>query len=249
MHQVISTDTEPLRIPKQCKFAATSPLLLVLLLLSCSCKFSFIFKSLLSWLSLSWFLFLSFQLTEFRQSLRSSPLLRHQRADADKTDSAWTEEPMKDSWKTTTFLFSSPPLSWYYWICLSTSSTSLFPVGHLPGFPAKYDQEFLRGVNPCISRRIHLSGLLRYPPAAGDQKLAPNIVLNMHHTAGPVVTADVVTSLQQWAKTCTDKFQKCFLRLVMSGVYKWAVQSFCPSSSSSLSCVFITLVVLNLIIL
>uniref|UniRef100_A0A8D3A3U8 DnaJ homolog subfamily C member 11 n=1 Tax=Scophthalmus maximus TaxID=52904 RepID=A0A8D3A3U8_SCOMX len=48
MHQVISTDTEPLRIPKQCKFAATSPLLLVLLLLSCSCKFSFIFKSLLS---------------------------------------------------------------------------------------------------------------------------------------------------------------------------------------------------------
>ena len=54
-------------------------------------------------------------------------------------------------------------------------------------------QSFYKVSPLCVSSLLHLTGLLTYLPAAGDQTLALNKVLYMHSTEGLTVTADVVT--------------------------------------------------------
>lgn len=92
-------------------------------------------------------------------------------------------------------LSSGPPQSWCKWICLLSSSTSLFfPEG--PRLRFSGTQESAQGSSKVshlyVSSLLQLTGLLKYLPAAGDQTLAPNIILNMHYTEGLMITADVV---------------------------------------------------------
>ncbi len=70
-----------------------------------------------------------------------------------------------------------------------------FPAGRLRGSAKIQEsaQSFYKAAALCLSCLLHLAGLLKYLPAAGDQTLALNIVLYMHYTEGLMVTADAVT--------------------------------------------------------
>ncbi len=136
---------------------------------------------------------MSFQLTESSLSLRSPPELEHQRVNADKNKQKNPRCPGHTDTKSVSLLWcSSMVVLENLFIEFLHSSLSCGPSLKF-GRVQKSAQSFFQLSRPCVSSLLHLTGLLKYLPAAGDQTLALNIVLYLHYTEGQIVTANVVT--------------------------------------------------------
>lgn len=129
--------------------------------------------------------FLSFQLTGLSLSPRSSPLLEHQRASADKTRlcvNRRTHEKRGHIKNKSVSLLQSSPVMVLVNPFIDSPHSSLSPWGHLPGSAKNRSQlRVFYKVSPFwVSSRPHLAGILTYLSATGDQTSTLNIVLHIY---------------------------------------------------------------------
>lgn len=188
MHQVISADTDSLRIPKQCKYPPSPKTQYYYNVAAHQLQRDYSLQYMHASMS-KLYIVLSFQLTELSLSLRSPPVLEHQRANADQNrlcvNRRTQEQRGHINNKSASLLWSSPVVAFVN-LSIEFLHSSL-SCGPSPRFSRIQESA------QSFYKVSHLTGLLKYLPAVGDQTLALNIVLNMHYTEGLMVTADVVS--------------------------------------------------------